>query len=79
MRLLREDVTVYATSRFPNDTVLRYQKEPDYLQWKERLFIIKCDFLCQSQVTALIAYIQHNVRKLDILINNAAQTIVRPK
>lgn len=34
LRLLREGVTVYATSRFPKDTLLRYQKEQDYPQWK---------------------------------------------
>ncbi len=30
LRLLREGATVYATSRFPNDTVLRYEREADY-------------------------------------------------
>jgi hypothetical protein len=30
-------------------------------------------------VSALIAYMQQKVAKLDILINNAAQTIVRPQ
>jgi NAD(P)-dependent dehydrogenase (short-subunit alcohol dehydrogenase family) len=78
LRLLREGATVYATSRFPNDTVLRYRKEADYDQWKSRLFIIQCDFLSQPQVSALIAHLQQKVEKLDILINNAAQTIVRP-
>ena len=41
--------------------------------------VIQCDFISQQQVESLIDYVQGHVKKLDILINNAAQTIVRPK
>jgi len=41
--------------------------------------VIQCDFLSQKQVQALIDYVKDKVTKLDILINNAAQTIVRPQ
>lgn len=34
LRLLREGARVYATSRFPNDAVIRYKKEKDYNEWK---------------------------------------------
>ena len=70
---------MYATSRFAEDTARRYQAESDYEQFKDRLKVIQCDFLSQKQVQSLINYIKDNVVKLDILINNAAQTIVRPK
>ena len=70
---------MYVSSRFAEDTVRRYQTESDYEQFKNRLKVIQCDFLSQKQVQSLIEYIKANVVKLDILINNAAQTIVRPK
>lgn len=40
---------------------------------------MQCDFLAAPQVTSLIQYIRTKVARLDILINNAAQTLVRPK
>lgn len=40
---------------------------------------MQCDFLAQAQVAALVAHLQQAVEKLDILVNNAAQTLVRPQ
>lgn len=79
LKLLRDGATVYATSRFTKDSYIRYQKEADFQEWKDRLFLIQCDFLSSSQVESLINYIKTKVTKLDILINNAAQTLTRPK
>lgn len=79
LKLLREGAEVYASSRFPQDTVLRYQGQKDYSMWCNRLHIVECDFLSQAQVVNLISTIKQEVLKLDILINNAAQTIVRPR
>ncbi len=77
--MLRDGATVYVSSRFAQDTYLRYSQEKDYKEWTDRLTIIQCDFLSQRQVEEMIDYVNKNVGKLDILINNAAQTIVRPK
>ena len=79
LRLLQDGATVIVTSRFPSDTAGRYQSQKDFSKWKDRLKIIQCDFISQAQVETLIDYVQTHVKKLDILINNAAQTIVRPK
>lgn len=79
LRLLRDGATVYATTRFPSDALERYKTENDYNTWKDRLFILQCDFLSAAQVTSMIEYLKSKITKLDILINNAAQTIVRPK
>ena len=79
LKLLRDGATVYATTRFTKDAMIRYQTEKDYELWKNRLYLIQCDFLAAPQVTALIHYLKDNVKKLDILINNAAQTLTRPK
>lgn len=77
--MLREGARVIVSSRFPSDTIARYECQKDFDKWKERLNVVQCDFLSQVQVETLIDYVQAHVSKLDILINNAAQTIVRPK
>lgn len=40
---------------------------------------MECDFTAANQVEKLISLVKEKFPKLDILINNAAQTIVRPK
>jgi NAD(P)-dependent dehydrogenase (short-subunit alcohol dehydrogenase family) len=76
--LLRFNATVIVTTRFREDAVMRYKKEPDYEQWKERLFVVQCDFLYLSQVDSFIKWVYSTFRHLDYLINNAAQTLARP-
>ena len=39
LMFLRAGTTVVATTRFPVDSSLRYSKESDYNQWKDRLRI----------------------------------------
>ena len=58
LKLLRDGATVFATTRFTHDALIRYQKESDYGEWKERLFILQCDFMSSSQVNELIAYLK---------------------
>jgi NAD(P)-dependent dehydrogenase (short-subunit alcohol dehydrogenase family) len=77
--LLRDGAKVFATTRFFNDAFLRYKREDDYEKWAERLYIVECDFTSALQVQMMIEKIKDNTEKVDILINNAAQTIVRPK
>ena len=79
LKLLRDGARVFVTTRFTKDALIRYQQQEDYDAWKDRLHIFGCDFLSQNQVSALIETIKQKVTKLDILINNAAQTLVRPK
>lgn len=76
-RLLLEmgaDVTV--TSRFPNDTLKRFQKLENFNQYQPRLHIIGADFRFVQSVQSVIEFFKG--RPLDILINNAAQTVRRP-
>ncbi|KAK3986807.1 3-oxoacyl-reductase 4 [Cladorrhinum sp. PSN332] len=80
LRLLRCGARVIATSRYPNDAVLRYSREPDFNQWKHRLKIVGADFRLAQHAFVLvkatkIILAQWGTKKLDILINNAAQTI----
>ena len=76
-RLLLEmgaDVTV--TSRFPNDTLKRFQKLENFNQYQPRLHIIGADFRFVQSVQSVLECFKG--KPLDILINNAAQTVRRP-
>ncbi|MFY7994098.1 MAG: SDR family NAD(P)-dependent oxidoreductase [Bacteriovoracaceae bacterium] len=78
MMLLRAGATVIATTRFPVDSAIRYAKEPDYQVWKDRLRIYGLDLRHTPSVELFCRYIESKYERLDILINNAAQTVRRP-
>jgi NAD(P)-dependent dehydrogenase (short-subunit alcohol dehydrogenase family) len=76
--LLRAGATVIATTRFPVDSAIRYSKEKDYPVWKDRLRIYGLDLRHTPSVEIFCRYIETKYQRLDILINNAAQTVRRP-
>jgi NAD(P)-dependent dehydrogenase (short-subunit alcohol dehydrogenase family) len=76
--LLRSGATVVATTRFPVDSALRYSKEPDFLEWGHRLKIHGLDLRHIPSVEIFCNFIEQQYDRLDILINNAAQTVRRP-
>ena len=76
--LLRAGATVIATTRFPVDAALRYAKEPEFKIWGSRLQIYGLDLRHTPSVELFSAYIEKTYERLDILINNAAQTVRRP-
>lgn len=79
LKLLRAGATVYVTSRFPLDTISRYSREEDFNTWKDRLRVLQVDFRDLNGVLQMIQWLGDNLMNgLDILINNAAQTIRRP-
>lgn len=78
LMLLRAGATVIATTRFPVDSALRFSKENDYPQWKDRLRIYGLDLRHSPSVEIFCRYIESKYQRLDILINNAAQTVRRP-
>lgn len=78
LMLLRAGATVIATTRFPVDSALRYSKEADYHEWSERLRIYGLDLRHSPSVEIFCRYIESKYQRLDILINNAAQTVRRP-
>jgi NAD(P)-dependent dehydrogenase (short-subunit alcohol dehydrogenase family) len=78
LMLLRAGATVIATTRFPVDSALRYAKEKDYPEWKDRLRIYGLDLRHTPSVEIFCRYIETKYKRLDILINNAAQTVRRP-
>ncbi|MRH99461.1 SDR family NAD(P)-dependent oxidoreductase [Kriegella sp. EG-1] len=78
LMLLRGGATVIATTRFPVDSALRFSKEADFTEWGHRLKIHGLDLRHIPSVEIFCNYIEQNYEKLDILINNAAQTVRRP-
>ena len=78
LRLLRDGCFVIVTTRFPVDAAKRYSKEEDFNVWKHRLKIVHLDLQNMASIEELLEYVQQNIPHLDILINNAAQTIYRP-
>ena len=78
LKLLRAGATVLATTRFPADAQQRYEREPDYTAWAHRLHIHGLDLRNLPSLEAFADEVCAALPHLDILINNAAQTIRRP-
>lgn len=81
LKLLRAGATIVATTRFPNNAVAAYRNEKDFHVWKERLHVYGLDL---RDVTGLEAFTQYLKIKyghcgIDVLINNACQTVRRPR
>lgn len=76
LRLLRDGAHTTITTRFPRDAVRRFRALPDSSDWIDRLKIVGIDLRDPAQVIALaddVAAAGH----LDIIINNATQTVRR--
>jgi len=78
LMMLRAGATVIATTRFPVDSALRYSKESDFETWGHRLKIHGLDLRHIPSVEIFCNYIAQQYDRLDVLINNAAQTVRRP-
>jgi NAD(P)-dependent dehydrogenase (short-subunit alcohol dehydrogenase family) len=76
LRLLRDGAHTTITTRFPADAVRRFSAMPDSSQWLHRLSIVGIDLRDPAQVVALADAVA-DAGHLDILINNAAQTVRR--
>ena len=78
LMMLRAGATVIATTRFPVDSASRYAKEEDFATWGHRLKIHGLDLRHIPSVELFCNYLEQQYERLDVLINNAAQTVRRP-
>jgi NAD(P)-dependent dehydrogenase (short-subunit alcohol dehydrogenase family) len=78
LRLLRDGARVILTTRFPRDCAERFSKEEDFTEWGKRLQIYALDLRLLPEVETFAQHLLHQETALDIIINNAAQTIKRP-
>ena len=78
LKMLRAGAEVIATTRFPQDSALRYSREPDFADWKHRLHVHGLDLRHPPSVEIFARYVEHSFHRLDIIVNNACQTVRRP-
>ncbi|HEV2815496.1 MAG TPA: SDR family NAD(P)-dependent oxidoreductase [Solirubrobacteraceae bacterium] len=76
LRLLRDGAHTTITTRFPRDAVRRFRAMPDSGDWLHRLRVVGIDLRDPAQVIALADDVAAQ-GALDVLINNAAQTVRR--
>ncbi|MET0953957.1 MAG: SDR family NAD(P)-dependent oxidoreductase [Aeromicrobium sp.] len=76
LRLLRDGAHTTITTRFPKDAVRRFAALEDSADWIHRLKIVGIDLRDPTQVLSLADEVAA-AGPLDILINNAAQTVRR--
>lgn len=80
LKLLRCGATVIITTRFPLVAASKYRNEPDSSEWWDRLRVYALDLRDLGSVLRFAEVVKDVVGSggLDILVNNAAQTIWRP-
>ncbi|MGC4069441.1 MAG: SDR family oxidoreductase [Polyangiaceae bacterium] len=78
LMLLRAGARVIVTTRFPHDSAARYELEPDFQEWKDRLTLYGLDLRHIPSVERFAEHLDRTLPRLDFLINNAAQTVQRP-
>ena len=76
LRLLRDGAHLTITTRFPRDAARRFAAMDDSADWIDRLRIVGIDLRDPGQVVALADSVAAQ-GPLDILVNNAAQTVRR--
>ena len=78
-RLLRCGANVIVSTRYPHDALRRFRLEMGSGEWMRRLRIVGADFRAARDAFALVEQVRALVAEfggtLDILINNAAQTL----
>lgn len=78
LMMLRAGAKVIVTTRFPVDAAERFAREEDFGVWSDRLEVHGLDLRHIPSVELFCKYVEQTNDRLDILINNAAQTVRRP-
>ncbi|MGE0445499.1 MAG: SDR family NAD(P)-dependent oxidoreductase [Vicinamibacterales bacterium] len=78
IKLLRCGASVIVTTRFPRDAAKRYAQEADFADWQDRLEIFGLDLRHTPSVEAFCSHLLHTRDRLDVIVNNACQTVRRP-
>jgi NAD(P)-dependent dehydrogenase (short-subunit alcohol dehydrogenase family) len=78
LKMLRDGAEVLVTTRFPRDAARRFAAVPDSADWLPRLHVHGVDLLDLPGVAGLLDAVHARFDHLDVLVNNAAQTVRRP-
>lgn len=75
LKLLRNNANVVLTTRFPALALEQFMQENDFENWKDNLIIYGLDLRNLNAINEFISFYKSKFESLDILVNNAAQTI----
>ncbi len=78
IKLLRSGADLIVATRFPRDAAERYAAEPDFDDWRDRLEVFGLDLRHTPSVEAFCSHLLQTRRRLDLIVNNACQTVRRP-
>jgi NAD(P)-dependent dehydrogenase (short-subunit alcohol dehydrogenase family) len=78
LKFLRSGAKVLVSTRFPALAWEQFNQEKDFDNWQENLTIYGLDLRNIKAVYGFIDYCKQTLSSIDILINNAAQTIKYP-
>ncbi len=78
LKLLRCGARLIVTTRFPRDAAARYASEPDFEAWGDRLEVFGLDLRHTPSVEAFCREMNATRARLDVIVNNACQTVRRP-
>lgn len=78
LRLLRCGAGVVVTTRFPADAATRFAAQDDFETFRGRLQVISLDLRDLKRVQRFTQLLETHVPHLDIVVNNACQTVRRP-
>ncbi|CAK9090926.1 unnamed protein product [Durusdinium trenchii] len=80
LKLLRAGAFVLTTTRYPSDCAWRFSQESDYEEWRHRLEVCGPLELCDVRlVEHFCDQLVRRFPRINVLINNAAQTLTRQK
>jgi NAD(P)-dependent dehydrogenase (short-subunit alcohol dehydrogenase family) len=77
IKLLRAGARVIVTTRFPRDAALRYAREKDFEDFRDRLQIYGLDLRYSQSVEAFAQALDRTETRLDFVLHNACQTVRR--
>ncbi len=78
IKLLRAGASLIVSTRFPRDAAMRYAAETDFADWADRLEIYGLDLRHTPSVEAFCGHLLGTYDRLDVIVNNACQTVRRP-
>jgi NAD(P)-dependent dehydrogenase (short-subunit alcohol dehydrogenase family) len=78
IKMLRAGAETVVVTRFPRDAARRFAREPDAADWTSRLHVYGVDLRHTPSVEALCSHLLASLPRLDIILNNACQTVRRP-
>ena len=78
LRLLRDGCFVIVTTRFAVNGWKVFSEQPDFGSWSKNLRILPLDLQDLNAINTFLESVNSMVPHVDILINNAAQTLSRP-